>query len=97
MAKTEIVGTVVSNKMSKSVVVSVERQVRQALRFGAAVVGLAAGPVGAVTGELRRASAPRSAACFEVESEPRGCNDFPNESGLVGVAKVETSGASHSR
>jgi small subunit ribosomal protein S17 len=28
MAKTEIVGTVVSNKMQKSVVVSVERQVR---------------------------------------------------------------------
>ncbi|HET9371017.1 MAG TPA: 30S ribosomal protein S17 [Vicinamibacterales bacterium] len=28
MAKTEIIGTVVSNKMAKSVVVSIERQVR---------------------------------------------------------------------
>jgi small subunit ribosomal protein S17 len=31
MAKTEIVGKVVSNKMAKSVVVTVERQVREAL------------------------------------------------------------------
>ena len=31
MAKTEIIGTVVSNKMAKSVVVSIERQVREGL------------------------------------------------------------------
>ncbi len=31
MAKTELVGTVVSNKMDKSVVVAVERQVRDSL------------------------------------------------------------------
>jgi small subunit ribosomal protein S17 len=31
MAKTEIVGTVVSNKMAKSVVVTIERQVRDGL------------------------------------------------------------------
>ena len=31
MAKQEIVGTVVSNKMTKSVVVSIERQVRDAV------------------------------------------------------------------
>ena len=31
MAKTEIIGTVVSNKMAKSVVVSIERQVRDGL------------------------------------------------------------------
>jgi small subunit ribosomal protein S17 len=31
MAKTEIVGTVVSNKMTKSVVVTIERQVRDGL------------------------------------------------------------------
>jgi small subunit ribosomal protein S17 len=31
MAKQEIVGTVVSNKMTKSVVVAIERQVRDAL------------------------------------------------------------------
>jgi len=31
MAKTEIVGTVVSNKMTKSVVVTVERQVRHVM------------------------------------------------------------------
>ncbi len=31
MAKTEIVGRVVSNKMTKSVVVTVERQVRESL------------------------------------------------------------------
>ena len=31
MAKTEIVGTVVSNKMAKSVVVTIERRVRDAL------------------------------------------------------------------
>ena len=31
MAKTEIVGTVVSNKMTKSVVVTVERQVRHGM------------------------------------------------------------------
>ncbi len=31
MAKSEIVGTVVSNKMTKSVVVTIERQVRDAL------------------------------------------------------------------
>jgi small subunit ribosomal protein S17 len=31
MARTEIIGTVVSNKMTKSVVVTIERQVRDAL------------------------------------------------------------------
>jgi small subunit ribosomal protein S17 len=31
MAKTEIIGTVVSNKMTKSVVVTIERQVRDAV------------------------------------------------------------------
>jgi small subunit ribosomal protein S17 len=31
MAKTEVLGTVVSNKMSKSVVVAIERQVRHGL------------------------------------------------------------------
>jgi small subunit ribosomal protein S17 len=31
MAKTEIVGTVVSNKMAKSIVVAVERQVRHGM------------------------------------------------------------------
>ncbi|MET4638838.1 hypothetical protein [Mycetocola sp. 2940] len=77
--------------------IAVERQLRQAPGFFGVVVDVDAGAGEAVTGALRRATAWRSAACFAEESEPKGCNDFPNESGLVGVAKVETSGASHSR
>jgi len=77
--------------------IAVERHVRHAPGLAAAFAERVAGAVGAETGALRRDIAPRTATCLEEESEPTGCNEFPNESGLVGVAKGETSGASHSR